>query len=615
MATDLKVDIRPRSLGELLDDAIRLSLADAPMLLALSGLFLIPASIALLFLLTLPASESPWLPLVLALFTALLLPLTGLGSGACQELFQRRANDKAVSLVACLGAALRAGLAHATGRAVTLVGVVLGLAFLVVPGLSAWLVTTAVHPLLVGEQPQLWKALAESGREAQRNPAKSVVVGLARLGALLFMVVNLHILIEVGLWIAGNLAGFDTALLNVALGLSNPAYVAALVLFAWWLLAPFAESCNYLLHVDTRVRYEGLDLWYRVQRLFPAVERSKAILLLLAVSVALLCSSGLRAAEVRLETVQRARDEVRAVRAEASAAEPYPGGARWTRRLRSALDALKRDGEAKRDSRFDKIIDQFAKRDRQGALTTLDALDDQLGLIEDSLTTDVAGGDGQPLLDPGEIRKLLPERFAEPRKETSKKEKPERKRDEEVEIETKGGRGPGIMVPSGGGGFSAFGWLLLGGLFLACVIVAILLFVQQRQALPQVQKPKQTGASMPSLDSILTELDQHTASALWQQADELARQGQFLEAVRRLYLAVLALLHRSHLIRYEKTRTNGEYVRQVRLAPEAPANVHACFHQLTRRFDVKWYGDRACDEREYDDCRALAEQLRAEVKT
>jgi hypothetical protein len=93
----------------------------------------------------------------------------------------------------------------------------------------------------------------------------------------------------------------------------------------------------------------------------------------------------------------------------------------------------------------------------------------------------------------------------------------------------------------------------------------------------------------------------------------LARQGEFLEAVRRLYLAVLAQLHRSHLIRYEKTRTNGEYLRQVRLAPEAPAELHASFGRLTWLFDQKWYGDRACDGQEYGACRALAEDVRAGV--
>ena len=102
-------------------------------------------------------------------------------------------------------------------------------------------------------------------------------------------------------------------------------------------------------------------------------------------------------------------------------------------------------------------------------------------------------------------------------------------------------------------------------------------------------------------------------AAFWQQADDLARQGNFLEAVRCLYLAVLAILHRAHVIRYEKTRTNGEYRQQARRTPEAPAGMHAPFGQMTDLFDRKWYGERACDDGDYGACRALAEQIRAEV--
>jgi membrane peptidoglycan carboxypeptidase len=39
-------------------------------------------------------------------------------------------------------------------------------------------------------------------------------------------------------------------------------------------------------------------------------------------------------------------------------------------------------------------------------------------------------------------------------------------------------------------------------------------------------------------------------------------------AVRTLYLAVLALLHQGGLIRYQRTRTNGEYV-QLAYSPKA----------------------------------------------
>src|SRR5437588_6739904 len=121
MPTDATIDLRPRTAGEVLDDAWRLALADAPLLLALSGLFAVPAAGAVLLLLTLPMPDSLSGRYALPALTALLLPLTGLGSGACQELFRRRTSDMPVSLGACLGVALRRGLDHITGAA--LVGV------------------------------------------------------------------------------------------------------------------------------------------------------------------------------------------------------------------------------------------------------------------------------------------------------------------------------------------------------------------------------------------------------------------------------------------------------------------------------------------------------------
>jgi hypothetical protein len=66
-----------------------------------------------------------------------------------------------------------------------------------------------------------------------------------------------------------------------------------------------------------------------------------------------------------------------------------------------------------------------------------------------------------------------------------------------------------------------------------------------------------------------------------------------------LYLAVLSLLHRRQWIRFEPTRTNGEYVRQVRLCEQAPPELHAPFQQLTELFETAWYGERPCDAADF----------------
>ena len=114
--------VRPRTTGELLDDAWRLYFADAPMLLLFSGVFLAPAFGALLLAAALPVPADPLLRLLMPLLPLILLVLTGLGSGACQEWFRARSEGKSASFTKCLNAAGRRGLSHTAARAVALTG-------------------------------------------------------------------------------------------------------------------------------------------------------------------------------------------------------------------------------------------------------------------------------------------------------------------------------------------------------------------------------------------------------------------------------------------------------------------------------------------------------------
>ena len=73
-------------------------------------------------------------------------------------------------------------------------------------------------------------------------------------------------------------------------------------------------------------------------------------------------------------------------------------------------------------------------------------------------------------------------------------------------------------------------------------------------------------------------------------------------------------MHRQQLLRFEPTRTNGEYVQQVRLAAQAPPALHAVFQEFTALFERKWYGDRACDAAEFREARKVAEEIQALVR-
>ena len=78
-------------------------------------------------------------------------------------------------------------------------------------------------------------------------------------------------------------------------------------------------------------------------------------------------------------------------------------------------------------------------------------------------------------------------------------------------------------------------------------------------------------------------------------ADRLAAQGRFREAIRSLYLALLSALHRRGAIDYHPALSNWDYCDHFRGgAGELPP-----FRELTLRFDFGWYGRLGADEPGY----------------
>jgi len=628
-----RLDIRPRTTGEILDDAWRLALADAPLLLAMSALFLLPVGAILLLLLANPRPENLLARCGLPAALALLLPMTGLGSGACQELFRRRAEGIPVTLLGCLAAAFRRGLHHATGRALVLTAAAPGLALLGVSGWVVWGrggagfllllvpallfflglaigVNSGVHSVLAAGDAHAFSAFRISGQEAQRQAGKTAALAFGRLALWLFAFLNLYLFVELLLLLADTLGGFDVTLLELALSLANPVYCIALGILALVLAAPVIEAVNYLLHVDARTRYEGLDLWYRVRRAFPRSDWSRTGGILIAFGAVFFGAAPGHAEDARLTAVRSARQEIAAITNEVQAAQPYPGGARWVPRLRTIADRLDREGSSHRGRFrwFERAIAEFPRRPQAEAAQLLQNVDTKLALIEQSLPTDE---DETPLRSKDEINALLPPKSTDHAKEQdqSRREKEkERVRQDAPEQDTPDREGTAIVVPVPGG-FGMLAWVLLAGVVIAILAVGVLLWVQNRG--PARRKTAGTKAAVAALPpEAALALPEQSVEALWREADAHAGAGRLLEAVRTLYLAVLALLHRSNLIRYERTRTNGEYANQLR----PHAELHEPFRNLTTIFEVKFYGERSCQPDDYSACRGIADNLLANVR-
>ncbi|AKF05763.1 DUF4129 domain-containing protein [Sandaracinus amylolyticus] len=145
--------------------------------------------------------------------------------------------------------------------------------------------------------------------------------------------------------------------------------------------------------------------------------------------------------------------------------------------------------------------------------------------------------------------------------------------------------------------------------FLAMAIVVALLVA----ILLHVTRPLRRGARVveaPQLTPDAVADPRERAPDEWvDDAARLAAEGRHREALRALYLATLVALDRRRLIRFEKTLTNGQYLRQM---PDGEARVD--FRDFTRRFDRTWYGREPASEHDYRACRDLAERIVAHAR-
>ncbi len=134
-----------------------------------------------------------------------------------------------------------------------------------------------------------------------------------------------------------------------------------------------------------------------------------------------------------------------------------------------------------------------------------------------------------------------------------------------------------------------FGVLALA---LVAVVVAVLVAGRGRGAPLRAKKREVPEALSKSPEEHLDD------------AGALAARGDHRAALRALYLATLGGLDRRRHIRFDPTKTNWHYSRQIR----EPA-VRATFERFTSLFDHKWYGDEPTQLADYQAGRALADEL------
>jgi hypothetical protein len=126
-------------------------------------------------------------------------------------------------------------------------------------------------------------------------------------------------------------------------------------------------------------------------------------------------------------------------------------------------------------------------------------------------------------------------------------------------------------------------------MFVSSILLAILLFFVFRMVFADFVKESQMVDQENSADEPLT------SQTAFEKAQSLSRGGDFRSAVRYLYLSSLLVLDERRLLRYDRSKTNREYLRSVSNSPELAQPLE----EVIEVFDNVWYGHHPLEEESF----------------
>ncbi len=418
--------------------------------------------------------------------------------------------------------------------------------------------------------------------------------GLVRLcGAVqLVLAINLHLAVSGTLYLITSLAGFDLTYAQHFVVLTNPVWLTVLALITFTLFEPLRAATAALFLIDGRVRQEGLDLVAAIEQL-PVRKKPTIIVAALVIFVA---APALAAPSPLRSRIERLGKQCRAP------AKPD----------RASLDDVDSLDEKQRNvaTRFVARLERRAYDDEdcEGALLELKTGLQQLHAaqkLQGELNAADSRAEAQTILSRPEFQVAPPAA------------------DEAEATEDKSGgffhdlwvsflKWLARVVDSAPEPTSRKPNTLLGGpmvvaslvmlLALALVIgVGIFLILRFTKRDKPLEAEVETSSVEAATDGDPMSALSRPARTWASLADELAARGEFREAIRHLYLALLARLHAEGRITYDSTRSNWEYLRELK----GTAALLGAFRELTRRFDFAWYGHLWVDSTAYATFRDL----------
>jgi hypothetical protein len=446
------------------------------------------------------------------------------------------------------------------------------------------------------------------------GPARGTATGVrVLLLAQVLVFFNLHIAANALLYVGRKLLGIDLTFAERFASLDNAPWVVFLVAATFTLFEPLRAATSTLLLVDGRVRQEGLDLLAAVQQLpVKAGKGVKAALVLLAV-----LGSGLLATPARAQEAEAAVTPIGVEERLSKLAVYCDLEARDTESWRQTFGSLS-PAEAQKFQRLVRGVERQVYEDEDcGAL---ERLEEGVTLANQTTALEKAQADARAAQTRARDILARPE-FQLPEPEEAKSE--ETKDPAEMSLWERFTRWLGDWLnalfkrsesdpvtrrPESGSAGQTMANILVVALIAGVLVVLVLVLLK---ALGKDAKDGEgAGLEVSTLDAATLAADPTNALSRppesWAHlADELAARGEYREAVRSLYLALLSRLHREGVIHYDTTLSNWDYLRQFKGRREwLPP-----FRELTRRFDFAWYGNLPVGADGYRDFRALCSPM------
>ncbi|MFT3707198.1 MAG: DUF4129 domain-containing protein [Archangium sp.] len=511
---------------------------------------------------------------------------------------------------------VRASLLAAVKRAPSLV---IGSAWLFSLNAILWVFTFGIGFFFIGAHAASYAAIMRGqgsvlglyGTTSKLlGPTKHIAPWVRMCGlSQLLLGLNLHITTWAFFAALHGMLGFDVTFADRFASLDNPTWIAMVVVVTFALFEPVRAAVATLMLIDGRVRQEGLDLIAQVEQL-PVRKRAKstplgggaaaagAALAVLLFATPAFADSALakRARQVSNECGMRVNlsplDKQISDEDQSSLARLLN---RVERRVFEDDDCDAAEAELRQGLRLYSEL-QKSEEDVDAKARVKDILSrpEFENVIEkegDEATPDEPKAPDEP----GWLAKLF-KRFLEWLDELAKKK------------QTDDDGGGQVDVPTGSRDMAGANVVMIAALV---VVAAVLIYILARSI--SRKKPDETaldesgGISQQPLEkdamSALSKPPETWAGL----ADELAAKGDFREAIRHLYLALLSRLHRDGVIDYDPTLSNWEYL----FAFKGAGALKLGFRELTRRFDFAWYGNEGVDSSAWSIFRRTAEPMLA----